>query len=312
MTSKKRTRKKRTRAKRIIILTFFCLFCAVFLFSGYQLIHNMVKNKAAADAYQGLRTEVRSLQSSVAPAATVEPAEEATPLPAGTAAPKPSASAPPAVTLPPQRLVSMDFSGLQEVNPEIIGWIRGEGTGIDYPIMQTDNNSYYLNHLYNGEYNNNGSIFMDYRNSGDFSDRGSVLYGHHMRNDVVMFGSLKEYKNQDFYDANPTMMLFTPHGDYLIELISGTVEDGNYEFVRFDFESDDDFLSYVDKFRARSTFVSDVEVQADDRIICLCTCSYEWNNARYMVIGRLVPLYEEPQRITQTEAHQNVDPENLS
>ena len=76
MTRKKKTRKRRTRAKRIIIPALFCLFCAVFLFSGYQLISNMVKNKAAADAYQGLRTEVRSLQSSVAPAATAEPAEE--------------------------------------------------------------------------------------------------------------------------------------------------------------------------------------------------------------------------------------------
>ena len=107
-----------------------------------------------------------------------------------------------------------------------------------------------------------------------------------------MFGGLKEYKDQGFYEANPTMMLYTPDGDYLIELISGTVENGNYEFVRLDFESDEAFLNYVEELKSRSTFASNVEIQPDDQIICLCTCSYEWNNARYMVVGRLVPLYQ--------------------
>ena len=196
-------------------------------------------------------------------------------------------------------LITMDFSSLQEINPEIIGWIRGEGTGIDYPVMQTDNNSYYLTHLYNGEYNNNGSIFMDYRNNGDLSDKNTVLYGHHMRNDVLMFGSLKEYNDQEFYEANPTMAIYTPDGDYMIELISGTVENGDYEFIRFHFESDEAFLNYVEELRSRSTFTSGVEVQAEDQIISLCTCSYERNNARYMVVGRLVPLYQPQQAVTQ-------------
>ena len=88
------------------------------------------------------------------------------------------------------------------------------------------------------------------------------------------------------------MMLYTPGGNYLIELISGTVENGNQEFVRFDLENDDAFLSYVEELKSRSTFASDLEVRADDMIVSLCTCSYERNNARYMVVGRLVPLYQ--------------------
>ena len=88
------------------------------------------------------------------------------------------------------------------------------------------------------------------------------------------------------------MKLLTPHGDYLIELISGTVEDGNYEFVRFDLESNKAFLDYVEELRSRSTFTSYANVRADDKIICFCTCSYEWNNARYMVVGRKLRLYQ--------------------
>ncbi len=269
------------RKKTGILVGFLCLFCAVFLFSGYMLLSNMMKNRAAADAYRELRTEVQRSQSSGGPAATEKPAEN-----------KKKEEAPPVATVPPKPLVSMDFSDLQEINPEIIGWIRMEGSDIDYPIMQTNNNSYYLTHLYNREYNNNGSIFMDCRNSADFSDKNTVLYGHHMRNDVAMFASLKWYKDQEFYEANPTITLFTPEGDYLIELICGTVENGNHEFISFDFEDSEAFLSYIEEFRSRSTFTSDVEVQSGDQIVSLCTCSYEWENARYMVIGRLVRLYE--------------------
>ena len=189
-------------------------------------------------------------------------------------------------------LVSMDFSELQQINSEIIGWIWSEGCSMDYPIMQTYDNSYYMYHLYNREYNPHGSIFQDYRCAEDFTGKSSVLYGHAIRDEkAVMFGKLKEYKNQEFYDANPTMMLYTPNGDYLIELFSGTVEDGNYEFIRFEFEDDADFIDYVEDLKSRSTFKSDVEVSADDQIISLLTCSYETLNARYMVVGKLVRLY---------------------
>ena len=277
-----------------MILCFFCLFCAVFLFSGYQLINNMIKNKTAADAYQELRTEIQSNQISAIPAAWADPAEE-------------EETAKPLPELPPEQLqplVSMDFSSLQEINPEIIGWISNVGTNIDYPIMQTGNNSYYLKHLYNGEYNDSGSIFMDYRCSADFSDKNTVLYGHHMRNST-MFGYLERYKDQEFFEDNPTITVFTPEGDYLIELISGTVENGNREFVRLNLDNCKVFLAYVDELRRRSTFTSDVEVQKDDQIISMCTCTYDWNNARYMVVGRLVRLYEAPQSAS------NIEPNHL-
>lgn len=268
------------RKKQVVLLSLVCLFCAVFLVSGYMLLSNAMKYRAAADTYQELRTEAQSSTVTTAWDGSAEDAETeyAKPLPDSLAEPS-------------KPLISMDFSSLQEINPEIIGWIRNDRTGIDYPVMQTDNNNYYLNHMYNGEYNSSGAIFVDYRCCGDFSDKNTVIYGHHMRNGT-MFGDLEQYKDQEFFDAHPVMMLCTPNGDYFIELICGTVEDGTYEFVRFDFESDEAFLDYVDGFRARSTFVSDVEVQAEDQIISLCTCSYEWNNARYMVIGKLVRLYQ--------------------
>ena len=157
-------------------------------------------------------------------------------------------------------------------------------------MLHTDNNEYYMDHLYNKEANSSGSIFADYRNHGDFSDRNTVLYGHHMGNGT-MFGSIEHYASQDFYDSTPTMMLYTPEGDYLIELISGTHESGDEQFVEFEFKTEEDFMKYVESFRERSTFKSDVQVQPGDKLISLCTCAYVFNNARYMLMGRLVPLY---------------------
>ena len=189
------------------------------------------------------------------------------------------------------RQISMDFTELQKINGDIIGWLYAEGTKIDNPVVLTDNNTYYLNHLYSGEVNGSGSLFADFRNHRDFSDKNTVIYGHHMRNGS-MFGSIEEYRSQDFYESAPTMMLYTPEGDYLIELISGTDESGNDQFVKFEFENDKEFEEYIDSFRERSTFKSDVEVRPQDKLISLCTCTYVFNNARYMLIGRLVEIFD--------------------
>ena len=185
------------------------------------------------------------------------------------------------------RTSAMDLAPLKEINSEIVAWLACEGTAIDYPILQGEDNDYYLNHLYTKESNRMGSLFMDYRNAGLFTDRNMVVYGHNMKSGA-MFNALSEYKAQDYYDAFPTMKLYTPDGDYTIELFAGTVEDGNYEFVQFAFNDDKAFMAYVDAFRARSTFQSDVVVAPTDQIVTLCTCSYERNNARYIVMGRLV------------------------
>ena len=148
-----------------------------------------------------------------------------------------------------------------------------------------------MDHLYNGERNSSGTIFVDYHNKGDFSDRNTAIYGHHMKNGT-MFGTLKRYKEQEFYDQHPTMMLLTPEGDYTIELIAGTLEDGNAQFISFTFEDDEALSKYVDGLRARSTFVSDVTLEPGDRLVSLCTCSYEHTNGRFLVTGRLVPVME--------------------
>ena len=190
-----------------------------------------------------------------------------------------------------KRASQKDFSSLQAGSPDTVAWITGEDTPIDYPVMHTDNNEYYLSHLYSGEENRYGALFVDCRNTGLFTDPNTVIYGHNMKNDA-MFGSMMGYKEQAYYEEHPTMTLYTPDGDYTIELLSGRLENGDREFVRFRFESKEDFTGYIQSLQSRSTFSSHGTAVPGDRLVSLCTCTYEQNNARYLVVGRLLPVSE--------------------
>lgn len=273
---KQDTAKKSSR-KKVIKTIFFFIFLAVFLFSGYKVLSILTEYQKAVNTYSDVEKLAVSAHKDTEKSSSVDM----------------DAIVAEAITIPtPTRRISMDFDYLkEEASSEIVGWIFADWVNIDYPIVQHSDNDYYIERMYNGKANINGAIFMDYRNYPDYSDRNTVIYGHHMANGT-MFGDLDKYKKQAYYDEHPIMLLYTPEGDFLVELFSGTIEDGNSEFLRFDFDSEEDFLSYVNGFRARSLFESDVEVNPGDRILSLCTCSYERSNGRYLVMGRLVPLYE--------------------
>lgn len=190
-------------------------------------------------------------------------------------------SAPRAPQTPP------NLDTIQAKLPQVQAWIRGEGTTIDYPVVQGADNEYYLDHLPNSTKNKMGSIFLDYRNAADFSDQNSVIYGHHIKRGAL-FGALDNYKSQSFYNAHPVMVLYTPQQDYTVELIAGYVADASQEMLPLGFADAAAFESYVKEIRRRSRFVSTVEVSETDRLLSLCTCSYELDDARFILVGRLV------------------------
>lgn len=266
------------RRARILRTVIFAVLLCVFLLSLYKVGKYYLDRYSANKAYTELRQNLDSVQL---PPADTFPAASSQPQALPEEQPEEE----------PQRIVSMDFTGLQQINPEVIAWIYSDGTPIDYPVLHTLDNEFYLSHLYDGKTNSRGSVFMDCGNSCIDTDTNPVLYGHRMR-DGSMFASLGQYKSQDYYEKHPVMMLYTPEGDYTVELFCGTVMDANETFVQFNFADDEEFLDYVAKFTARSTFRSEVKPEPGDRIITLCTCTYETVNSRYVVMGRLVPLYQ--------------------
>lgn len=182
--------------------------------------------------------------------------------------------------------VIIDFSILNRENKDIIGWIYSEDTPINYPVVQSNDNNYYLRRLIDGSYNMAGSIFMDYRNTSNLSDSNTIIYGHNMKNDM-MFGTLEKYKNQDYYNNHKEIYYFTPEKKYKIELVSGfttSVDSEIYDFSKFN-------INKVNEFIKKSNFNSEVLLSKDDKFITLSTCSYDYEDARYILIGVLREIF---------------------
>lgn len=180
----------------------------------------------------------------------------------------------------------IDFDELKKINPDIVGWVYSEGTIIDYPVVQGKDNKYYLNHLFNGDYNESGSIFLDYTKDPGFDNRNSVLYGHHMR-DGSMFASLMGYKKQKYYDKHKTIMLYTPEKTYKAQVAYGFVINA-LKWDKKGFASDYGKDALVEYAKNNSTFKSKVKINPEDDILTLSTCSYEVDEGRYVLICKLV------------------------
>ena len=183
----------------------------------------------------------------------------------------------------------VDFDAINRLFPGTVAWIKMDGTHIDYPVMQYSDNDYFLTRLPDGTRHRSGSIFLDYRNSSDFSDKSILIYGHESRTQE-MFSALKGYREQTFYEENPVIYLFTPQKDYMIVLFAGHLAHSVRDHPPMQFEDDEHFLAYIESLKSISFFNSDVEVSADDRIVSLCTCAYDFSNARLVIVGILVEI----------------------
>ena len=177
----------------------------------------------------------------------------------------------------------IDHELLKSINKDAAAWLYSPDTVIDYPVMRADDYRYYLNHLADGTVNANGSLFIDYNNSPDFSDPLTVIYGHHMKSGS-MFGGLKGYKNQGYYDNHPYMYLYTEQGNYRIDLMYGFVLTAN-QWMEHGFMYSDNVEALLEYAMKNTTFQSHAKFRQGSRVLALSTCSYEFDDARYVVIG---------------------------
>lgn len=191
---------------------------------------------------------------------------------------------------------SIDFAKLSSENPDVIAWIYQPRTGINYPVVQGQDNEYYLDHLINGEKNKYGSVFADCRVECPLLGPETILYGHNMK-DGTMFGSLNSYKKQSYYDANPNFYLYTSTGEiYVLKALGGMniPADSDYYAVS---KSSGDNRFLVEQFTAGSTFnasldaVSESYRLGDDlKLVMLSTCTGN-SMRRYVVLTSMVPLH---------------------
>lgn len=172
--------------------------------------------------------------------------------------------------------------------PNMVGWIRCEGISINYPIMQTDDNSYYLDHLPDGSKNKLGSIFLDKSVNSDFSSPVSIIYGHMMQSGE-MFGELNNYRKQDYYEKHSKLELYTMEGKKSLVLLAAYLVDGSSNPYPKKFGTPDAFYSYIQEIQRKSFFVSEETAVPGDKLVILSTCAYDFDEARLAIVGYLKP-----------------------
>jgi len=179
------------------------------------------------------------------------------------------------------------FQELQALNPETVAWLQVYGTNIDYPVLQADNNWKYINHNALCEYSLTGSIFMDYQNSADFSDFNTILYGHNMT-PKVMFGNIKDFKQQSFFNSHLYGDLYyggQHHGLEFFAILS--VDAYDFEVYSPQIVDAKTKQEYLENLLAVSTYTREIGVSTDDKIVLLSTCSNEATNQRDILVGRV-------------------------
>lgn len=186
----------------------------------------------------------------------------------------------------------VDWKALKKVNPDVQGWLYQKGTVINYPVVQGTDNDTYLHTRFDKQWSGGGTLFVDCRMEKDFRGFNSIIYGHHMK-DGSMFRSIRGYTKEDgYYDKHKTLELATPHGNYHLVVFSAFItkatDEDTYKMTYDEAEKQ----AYIDRAWERSELPitrDSVDVTKNDRLVTLSTCAYDYEEARYIVMCKMVP-----------------------
>ena len=186
------------------------------------------------------------------------------------------------------------YETLYNKNRKLIGWLKIEGCDIDYPVMQTSNNEYYLDHNYNQEYDKNGSLFLDKDCDAAFPNDNMIIYGHHMKSGK-MFGNLNYYSKESFWEDNKEFTFDTIYetGTYAVMYVFRSKiyseEEIVFKYYQFiDATSENEFNSNMEEMANMSLYDTGVTASYGDRLITLSTCDSSEEDVRFVVVAKKI------------------------
>ena len=182
---------------------------------------------------------------------------------------------------------------LQEENPDIVGWLEIEGTSINYPVLQGNDNEYYMTHNYKKQKSKNGSIFLTKDYDWSIPSSNLLIYGHNLSNGT-MFQELLKYEKEDFYKKHPIIRFTTNNEDAEYEIISAFKSRVYYKSEKNVFryyyfvnaKTEAEYNEFVQNAKKASLYNIDKTAQYGDQLITLSTCSYHVEDGRFAVVGR--------------------------
>ena len=250
--------KKRTRKLLSVILAAVCILSAG-LYLRYQLDYS-----SGDDAYSD--AEALAMQTE----ATV-PSEET--VPEETTAAEPYWAPVPVEDDPNvEELAKKKLTTLRKLNEDVVAWIWIPDTVVNYPVMQGEDNNFYLEHTWNREENAVGSIFLEWQNAADFSEFNTIVYGHNMKNGS-MFHLLLDYQKEGFLQEHPYVYLLTDNGVYRYEVFSAYQAEITSDTYQIGMQWDKTKQEYIDRALKKSVVDAGLTPVITDRILTLSTCA---------------------------------------
>lgn len=183
--------------------------------------------------------------------------------------------------------ITVDFNALKKINSDTIAYLKINNTDIDYPVVKSNDNSFYLNHNFEKKVNSGGWLFSDYKNNFDDNNKNIVIYGHNMKN-KSMFGTLSRALTNEWQndENNLLISLITEKGQYTYKIFSTYRIDNEEYYIKTDFNSNDEYITFLSTIKKRSNKYFDVSLDENDQILTLSTCS--GNNKRIVVHAKKV------------------------
>lgn len=288
--------KKKSNLVRNIILT---VSIAVFVVCAVWLVDNLIQKKQASEEDDDIRNIFSGADFLQDDDGTFDPGD-------GVLARLPSATSAKRVLCLSDRIaqknglvsgnankdlesVRSGITGLTAVNPDTFGWITVPGTHIDYPVVQGQDNEWYLDHSFKGSYLVTGAIFADYRINRDiFRNFNTVLYGHNLTTGG-MFHDVTKFLDEDYFNST-LIYVYTMNGVYVYEPFSIFEARADYNYFRTEFASTDEFISFAREMRDNSKFKKDIDFISTDRMLTLSTCTNGASSQRWCLQAKLVQV----------------------
>lgn len=181
-----------------------------------------------------------------------------------------------------EELKAMNIEALQEKNPDVLGWIMIPDSKLSYPLLQGEDNEYYLNHTWEHEASNAGSIFLEHMVSGDLSDYNTIVYGHRMR-DRSMLGNLVYFEEPEYLEAHPYVYIVNDEGCHVYRVFSAHEAGVTTLTYRIGEMNEEERQEYIDWSLEHSVIETEAEPTVENRILTLVTCTGKGYDARWVV-----------------------------
>lgn len=240
-------KKKKRKTKNIIIPILLLIFISIMIFTGIKIFNWLKENKDSNDI-------IEDIQDSISIDDNTDIVDK----------------------------YNVDFDSLKQKNSDTIAWLKVNGTSIEYPVVKTTNNDFYMTHSFDKSYNSAGWVFMDYKNKFDGTDNNMVIYAHNRR-DGSLFGTLKNILTEEWQnnEENFTIPFITENEKAEYQVFSVyRIENEDY-YITTNFGTDNEFQKFIDKIKSRSLKDFEIDVTTNDNILTLSTCA---DNNKYRVV----------------------------